>query len=220
MLLGHEYKPFEPGAWTGASTTKRSTTIHAGYGAPSDPEELRAPFDAMAIAGHSRCAQALLSSAWSLYVAGSTPNPLEWTDRLLLLYTAVMALCEPPGEPARDEEVFGRWQHVAERAGVWSDLTERGYSAQRIQQAHARIRDARNIATHGSDSVLVNLGYPAEATRTVRGPREVPGADLALAVIRADWGPLLFAARAVTTELWCRAQAENFDDGWFEDHFQ
>jgi hypothetical protein len=171
----------------------------------------------MAAAADRRCARALLSASWSLYVSDRLPNELEVTERLIALVTAVMSLCDP-GEPADDDVVFGRWIRAADRLGVWESAGQHVTKA-RVRALHARLRDVRNIATHGADAVLVNLGYPAGDVRTMRGPRQVQGSELALAVIDSAWGPLAYAVGQVVRHLWHEALDSGFDDETFERNF-
>jgi hypothetical protein len=171
----------------------------------------------MSLAAERRSARALLSASWSLYVSDRRPNELEVTERLIALVTAVMSLCDP-GEPVSDDEVFGRSMAVTDKLGVW-DSEGLHLSRERISSLHARLRDVRNIATHGSDAVVVNLGYPAAVLRTMRGARQVEGSDLALAVIDSAWGPLAYAAGQVVRHLWADALDSRFDDEAFDRNF-
>jgi hypothetical protein len=213
-------KPYEPGQWTGTSRTPWSTYVYEEpYVAPDDDAVLRAPFRAMARAKDSRCARALLSASSSLYASACRPNQLDVTERLMMLVSAVMTLCDPGGDPVADSVVLKRWLRVAERFDVWRQLDDLRLTPERIKDVHARIHDVRNIGTHGSDAVLINLGYPADAVRTMRGQRTVSGSDLALAVIDSSWQPLAYAVPKVLHRLWEDAMQHDFDDASFEIHF-
>lgn len=137
----------------------------------------------------------------------------------MALVTAAMSLCDPGGEPVPDDVVFKRWMTVAAKLQVWERLYELRLTEQRVQAVHERLRDVRNIAAHGSDAVLVNLGYPADEVRTMRGKRTVSGSDLALAVIDSAWQPLAYAVPHVVRHLWQEALAHEFDDERFEQNF-
>jgi hypothetical protein len=108
---------------------------------------------------------------------------------------------------------------VAANVDVWEGLDEIRLTKDRVRTLHERLRDVRNIAVHGSDAVLVNLGYPADAVRTMRGRRTVSGSELALAVIDSAWQPLGYAVPHVVRHLWLQAVDSGFDDVAFEANF-
>jgi hypothetical protein len=73
----------------------RTVSEYGPYELPADEELLRAPFAALALAEERRSARALLSAAHSLYLGDREPNDLERTDRVLHIYAAIEALCDP-----------------------------------------------------------------------------------------------------------------------------
>jgi hypothetical protein len=215
--LSGNVKPYEPGKSRGTTSPRFSLHMYAQYPAPEEDAVLCAPFEAISVAAEHRSARALLSASWSLYVSDRRPVELEVTERLTALVTVVMSLCDP-GEPVSDDEVFKRWMTVADKLGAW-DNEDLRLSRERMRSLHARLRDVRNIAAHGSDAVLVNLGYPAAVVRTMRGARQVAGSELALAVIDSAWGPLAYAAGQVVRRLWAEGLKTGFDDEAFDRNF-
>jgi hypothetical protein len=89
------------------------------------------------------------------------------------------------------------------------------YQQHEIEEAKGLANDLRNIAAHGSDDVLVNLGYPASAVRVLPGGRRRSGAELGLARAAAAEPVLRHAVRDATHRLAIEAIANEWDDNWF-----
>ncbi len=51
--------------------------------------------------------------------------------------------------------------------GVWKEMSG-VYGQGEMKEAKRLARDLRNITQHGSDDILVNLGYPPEAIRPMK----------------------------------------------------
>lgn len=64
-------------------------------------------------------------------------------------------------------------------------LEARGWAPDEISEALERMVKARNIATHGADAVLLDLGYAADAVRRMRYG-EALGTELAAGSIQSD----------------------------------
>jgi hypothetical protein len=208
------YKLREQDAWIAREQTHGGGIYHwAEYPAPR-PDLLRVPFEAMD-ALDKRCAQALLSASLALLQASrASRSPLS--EQLRNLHSAIEALCEPaPGAPGAS----GRWRQLADRLGVWSELAKRGYEEADVDAFQKRLNVARNVATHGSDAALLDLGYPADAHRILPGGRQAKGEDLAFSAVNADLTPLRFAVRFAIRELICRVRAKDWDDSAFEQEF-
>ena len=194
-----------------------SITEYPLYQLPSDEASLRAPFLAMEAAmdtDHLGAlhARAILSTAWTLYTSQPQGSALQRTDRLLLLGTAIEALCDI-GQGTWDGSQ-ARWKHVTGALGVWTEL-HGAYTQREINDARKLAKHLRDIAAHGSDTVLVNLGYPPTLIRTL--PREIErtGDELALARAAATEPILRYAVRKVALHLAQRGLHDGWDDTWF-----
>jgi hypothetical protein len=209
-----EHKPFEERVWTGGSMPRgRSVTEYSPYELSQDPAKLSAAFRAIELAPDRISARAILGCAWALYLVEAKPGEVQPADQLLLLSGAIEALCDL-GEGPDGSDASKRWTRVLERSGVRRELGRR-YQQDELKDAAALARDIRNIAAHGSDSVLVNLDYPPSASRQFRGGREVAGRDLALARGLSAKAILLFAVRSVAEHLSEELVKRDFDDDWF-----
>jgi hypothetical protein len=164
-----------------------------------------------------RSAHVLLSAAWSLFHSRRMPSQLEATDRALYLSTALAALCEPPDPNTGG--VLDRWRHLRDGLDLRTELCAQGYSDAELQRAEERSYDTRNIAAHGGDAALVNLGYPADATRSLKGQRTIAGHELAISVLNADRRPMLWTLREAIRRLLLRAADDGWDDECFEKVF-
>jgi hypothetical protein len=89
-----------------------------------------------------------------------------------------------------------------------------------VQAAQDRLRLARNIATHGADAVLLDVGYPPTATRHMRRGPPAEGKHLAYPALCADLSPLVFAVRFVLRELFKTMRDATWDDAAFEKQFR
>jgi hypothetical protein len=230
----NDHKLYEPGQWMTKNRVQgRTVSEYQPYELPADDDLLGAPFAAFAVAAERRSARALLSAAHSLYLAEREPNDLERTDRVLHLYAAVEALCDPgqslparlpaltrlwrrvrPGRPEREN----RWGRITERYGIWRDLRS-SYGQRELADAQRLTRDLRNLAAHSADAVLANLGFPTTATRAIGGTRVVTGEQLALARAATALPVLRSAVHATATRLLRGALDHGFDDGWWDEQF-
>jgi hypothetical protein len=194
-----------------------SITEYPLYQLPSDEASLRAPFLAMEAAldtNHLGAlhARAILSTAWTLYTSQPQGGALQRTDRLLLLGTAIEALCDI-GQGAGDGGQ-ARWKHVTGALGVWTEL-HGAYTQREINDARKLGNSLRDIAAHGSDTVLVNLDYPRTLTR--RLPRNIhrTGEELSLARAVATEPILRYAVRKVALHLAQHGVRDGWNDPWF-----
>lgn len=212
-------KRYDKEKWVGGRGQPKGGDIieYQEYELPRDPEVLRAPFRALERASENNlAARAVLSAAWSLYLAERAPGDLERTDRLMLVFAAIDALCDAGGGPTDDGD--NRWGRLAERHGIWREMKD-AYSQKDIKDAKALTRDLRNIATHGSDDVLLNLGYPPEQIRKFRGGRERTGAELSLAEAATSFPVLATAAHLAARRIASQGVESHWDDEVFLANF-
>lgn len=188
-------------------------SVWAPYRAPA-ADVLSAPFEAMA-ARERRSAQALLSSAHAL-VQGGRRSRISLSEEIRGTIAAIELLCER--EPLA-HDAFDRWTVIAERLGVWEKAGIRGYAPEDIADLHDRLRFARNVAMHGADAVLLDLGYPEDAERRVARKKNAAGTDFAFAALAADLEPLRSAVRHVLRELFTLMRASSWNDEEFEAQF-
>ena len=189
---------------------------HGPYELPEHEPQLALPFAAITAAQDTTHpgrlhARSLLAAACAIMVIQRRPADLERTDELLQLQAAVEALCDLPDHEDRPRRA--RWRAMNEKLGTWRELS--GYSTRELQAAEELTRDLRNIAAHGSDQVLLNLGYPAEVLRQLRDVPSRSGSELALARMSAAVPVLRHAVTHVAGELARRAVEQGFDDAWF-----
>jgi hypothetical protein len=169
---------------------------------PAD-DDLRLPFEAMAHTDR-RGAQAVLSASLQL-MEGGRASRLQPSERARALMAAVESLGEQPsGKNARK-----RFVRLMRRYGTDNAMEARGWSADKMVEALERMVKARNIATHGSDAVLLDLGYPADAVRKMLYG-EALGTELAAGSIQSDLPALV---HSVGRTLDC-AIRELASDGW------
>jgi hypothetical protein len=211
----------------------RTVSEYGPYELPADDELLRAPFAALALVEQRRSARALLSATHSLYLADREPNDLERTDRLLHIYAAIEALCDPGQTPTQPPSLVARlwrwlrrsrperdnrWGRVTERYDVWKQLRA-SYSQREIRDAQRLARDLRNLAAHSAHAVLANLGFTATATRALGGARVVTGEELGLARAATALPVVRSAVHETATRLWRGALENGFDDVWWDAQF-
>jgi hypothetical protein len=219
LRLGEEHKLYEPELFMGRSTKQGGVRHHSlFYEPPSDAAELGWPFIAMERAPEHRSAGALLSATWALYQATHWPYELQLTDRMLYLQTAVASLCEAPGG-GDNRAMYDRWRALRTRLGLLQELAARGIEATDIEASEQRLSDVRNIAAHGIDSVLINLGYPTDRPRRFSKKRERGGEELALAQLYSELHPLQWMVRQALQRTWRTVVAANFSDDAFESGF-
>lgn len=157
---------------------------YAMYELPAEDRVLAAPFLAMEAAldvdgGGSLHARATIAAAACLYTLNRRPTDLHRTDALLHLEAAVEAICDTDDT---DLEGGRRWAAITDRLGVWRGL--KGYTSRELNEAKRLSRDLRNIAAHGSDQVLLNLGYPRDLARPLKDGRIRSGQELACTSLR------------------------------------
>jgi hypothetical protein len=166
-------------------------------------EELRLPFEAMAHTDR-RGAQAVLSASFQL-MAGGRVSRLQPSERARALMAAVESLGEQPsGKKPRP-----RFVRLMQRHGTDHAMEARGWGPDEISQALERMVKARNIATHGADAVLLDVGYAADAVRKMRYG-EALGTELAAGSIQSDL-PALVHVVGRTLD---RTIRELASDGW------
>jgi hypothetical protein len=211
---GMVHKPYEPGKWTGTTVPSgRVNTQYEEYTVTDDPPKLSAPFSMMRMAGTMLAPRAVLSGAWQLHLAERQPVEIQRTDELVHLHTAIDALCDI-GLGPDDHDTQKRWNAITKRFGVWEELRN-VYRAEELDQAQQLGRDLRNITQHGSDDVLVNLGYPKGARREVQGKRELTGEQLSLARASFTVPVLRHGVRAVAHQL----ADDGIQNGWSDERF-
>jgi hypothetical protein len=209
------YKHKEDGHWINKERVRGGGSIHyAPYSAPG-ADVLAAPFEAFAHLDR-RCAQALLGAALNLFNAFRRSRS-EVSAQLRNVMASLEVLCEEQGKLWAAE---ARWEKIADRFDVWSEIEKIGYDKAEIPDLQQRLKRARNIATHGSDAALLDLGYPEQAQRQVSKTDFAPGTDFAFAILAADLAPLRFALRYVIRELFAICRTSNWDDATFEAQFQ
>ena len=162
-------------------------------------------------------ARAVLSAAWSLYLAERQPQDLERTDRVVHLSAAIDALCDLGEGPTREGEA--RWAVLSERLGVWDEI-QPSYSAQEIEEAKSLVRDLRNVTVHGSDDILVNLGYPPEMIRLLPGIRKRSGEELSLAQTAAIYPVIATAVKLAARRVAQQGIETGWDDAAFRGSFE
>jgi hypothetical protein len=198
---------------------QREWVAHKEYEPPAGEAELQLPFQAFGRVESSRSAQALLSASWSLAQAGRASR-LTLSDRLIKLYAAVAALCDPGIRQVSGSEVLTRWNRLAVRVGTWEAIAQTRYRGLDPQLANERLKDARDIATHGADAVLLDLGYPIGRERKIAGRRVAEPSSLAVASLSSDLSALLHAARHATRTLWLETAAADWSDSKFFAYFE
>lgn len=211
----HKIKEFEQ--WPQRERERgRGIVEYSEYELPAERVALAAPFEILALAHERLGARAVASAAWALYVSERNPADLERTDKLLYLSAAIESICDIGADP---ENPDNRWGRLSERYGVWKDLTHH-YSQLELKEAKRLASDIRNITAHGSDDVLVNLGYPPEATRPMPRGRTLTGEQLALARAAAVLPILGVAVRGVIEKVAEEGSEHEWSDDWFTGLFK
>lgn len=215
IQLGQRFKPREHEKWMPREQVKGNSIRFWGeYEAPG-ADLLGIPFQAIENL-ERRSSQALLSAALAQQQA-SRASRFLLSERVRNIHAAIECLCEP--EPGA-RGAYDRWDVVADRFGVWEALGKRGYDPQDAIDVQERLKNARNIAAHGSDAVLIDLGYPEAQKRKMQGKnRYALGQDLAIAAIQADLTPLVFAVGHVLNQLLLLMRDSKWDDKLFEAQF-
>jgi hypothetical protein len=209
--IRQRYKRLEQGKWPAKERTQGGGIwMNRGYQVP-DLATLRTPFQAVAVKDR-RCAQALLSASLTLHTA-SRGSRYQLSERLRAVRSAIETLCESaPGKSDAEE----RWERLVARYGVENVLAERGYEQGDAEAISRRLRIARNVATHGADAVLLDLGWPAGLDRPGPGKAVTKAEDLGIAALHADLAMLGLAVRLVLREMWPVVRECGFDEAAFE----
>jgi len=216
IQLGQRFKLREHEKWIPRERVKgNSIRFWGDYEAPS-ADVLRTPFEAIDNL-ELRCSQALLSAALARSQA-SRASRFLLSERVRSIHVAIECLCErEPGAGG----AYDRWEIVADRFGVWGELEKRGYDPQDALDVQERLKNARNVATHGADAALIDLGYPEARQRKMQGKnRYALGQDLAIAAVQADLAPLIYAVGHVVKELFLLMSNNNWDGTLFEAQFR
>jgi hypothetical protein len=202
----------------GADESGRPTEDGGGinlYGAFEMPAEdvARLPFQAMAHVDR-RGAQAVLSAGLHLLNA-SRASRLQPSERARALMAAVEALGEQPsGKGAR-----ARFRRLTERHGTDKAAEARGWSPARVRAAFDRIVKARNIATHGADAVLLDLGYPPDARRKMLYGTAL-GTELAAGGLQSDLPVLVHVVGRTLDQTIRELAADGWSDAAYDGYFK
>lgn len=217
--FGIQRKLYEPGHGFGRAQRRgnRITLHDIAYRLTRSENYLTAPFVAMdeARAGN-QCALAILSAARSLYLAQQIPNELERTERVLHVWRAKEALSDRGRRGQGSNEQ--RWQRLVMNLRLRSELAQRGYNHEEIDEALALVESLRHLATHRSEDVLVNLNYP-EQLKTQLKTETLDADKLALALVAADWPVLLATVRVAARRLAKGAIKNGWSESWFNRRF-
>jgi hypothetical protein len=215
LFIEQPSKLFEPGTPITHSRQRAGRLVHRSPYPLPDVELLRIPFDAIDLVRERRSAQALLSASWAYFQAARGSRSLL-SERLRHLLVAVETLGEPaPGKEMR----WSRWRRIRDRSEVHEALKVRGHSCEEIKRAEKRLKQARNIATHGADAALIDLGFPPGEQRELLHGSMMPTDDLGFAALSADLSTLLYAVRLVLNASLREAAASDWDDEEFDRQF-
>lgn len=215
LFIEQHSKRFEPDVPITRRRQRPGRLVHRSPFPLPEPELLPIPFDAIDLVRERRSAQALLSASWAYFQAARGTRSLL-SERLRHLLVAVETLGEPaPGKQMR----WSRWRQIRDRFEVHQALKVRGHSRGEIKRAEKRLKQARNIATHGADAALIDLGFPPGGQRELLHGSMMPTNDLGFAALNADLSALLFAVRLVLDGALRAAAANGWDDEEFEQQF-
>jgi hypothetical protein len=209
-------KEYDPGEWISQKRPSVGSIYHwSAYEVPDQPL-LGQPFEAIVEIENKRSAQALLSASLAIFQAARGSRFLL-TERLRHVLVAVETLGEPkPGKTMK----WKRWERVSRRFGAQKRMRARGYTEAEIERAEQRLKDARNIATHGSDAALIDLGYPKGQQRALKFGGPMPSADLGFAALSADLTLLIAEVQHVLDQLLTHMSQHQWDDQEFERQFK
>jgi hypothetical protein len=209
-------KEYDPGEWISKKRPNVGSIYHwTAYEVPDQPL-LGLPFEAIAQIEKKRSAQALLSASWAIFEAARGSRFLL-TERLRHVLVAVETLGEPrPGKTMK----WKRWERISRRFGAQQRMRARGYTEGEIERAEQRLKDARNIATHGSDAALIDLGYPKGQQRALKFGGPMPSADLGFAALSADLTLLIAEVQHVLDQLLTHMSQHQWDDQELERQFK
>jgi len=208
-------KEYDPREWISKKRASVGSIYHHSAYTVPEGELLALPFEALQAAPTVRSAQALLSASWATFEA-SRGSRFLLSERLRYILVAVESLIE--SEPAGKLE-WQRWERLSQRFGVHDELRSRGYTAEEIEIAESRLRNARHIATHGADAALIDLGFPEGSERPMRYGPPMPAEDLGFPALSADLRILVFAVQHVLNQLLRHQHEAGWDDAMFEAQF-
>lgn len=215
--LGQTIKPFEPDMFAPRSSSS-SRIIEHGAWQLADDETLRLPFQAMRHAHDAPHALAVLAAARALYLAARFPSDLTVSERHLQLFTAVATLCETDGSFST-KAMLKRWRKLRSGLDLHRELLLAGYSTNQLVTAEEHLKHVRDMAAHAPDSVLINLGYPAERIRTFSGNQSISGEQLSRAMLLSDLRPLLYIVRLALMTVIRRMAEADWDRAAFDGLF-
>jgi hypothetical protein len=208
-------KEYQPSVRVGRKGRRGAVITEFGpYALSKSAAYQRAPFRAMEEAHRGNdAALNLLSAARSLYLAARIPNDLEQTERLVQVWRAKEALCNAGlrgrGKPG------ARWESLVRSLRLREALIARGYAADEIEEAFELAQSLRDLTTHYSQDVLVNLNYPEQRKVTLTRGRTLSSKSIGLAYVADDW-PVLSAAVHLAARRLAKAAIRN---GWDEAKF-
>jgi hypothetical protein len=192
----------------------RSIQQYREYEVSDDVALLQLPLRALRKVETHHSARALLSATWAWRHAASDGSTLEVTDIMFYAFTCLAALCEDPAKPTNNV-MLDRWESLPDNVpGLFDKALESGLDREDLVHARKRLQDVRNLAAHGSDAVLVNLGFPASRTRAF-GKREVEGVELGFGSLHAALRPSLWLLRECLLHCWAVADETDFNDDRF-----
>lgn len=176
------------------------------YSLPT-PDLLVIPFEAMAHTDrHS--AQAVLSASVQ-HLAAARASRLLPSERIRGLLAGMEAL----GHQG-NADGLKNFLRLVGHFGLWTSAVAQGWDEARLRRALQRMTDERNIATHGADAALLDLGYPADAERQMRFAK-VMGYDVGSATLLADLEVTAHLLGRVIAALYHSQTANGWDDGEF-----
>lgn len=217
--LGTQRKPFDPeGSRRRSSQRGASITQFGPYVMTRSQSQLKAPAIALSLArAGNQCALSLLSASRALYNAERFPSDLERSEKIVEVWRARDALCDPGrrGQGSVDQ----RWKSLIRRLKIEAFLRESGYAQTEIEAALDLTYAVRNLSVHRADDVLVNLSYPPAMITRLNDQKDRSGHDLALAAIAADAPIVLMAVRRATRAMARSAIANNWDERKFHAYF-
>lgn len=192
----------------------RSVQHYGEYEVVDDIGLLQLPLRALRKVETHHSARALLSATWAWRHAARGGSTLEVTDTMFYAFTCLAALCEDPEKPA-NKVMLDRWEALPGNVpGLYEKALASGLDRDDLLHARKRLQDVRNLAAHGSDAVLVNLGFPSSRIRAF-GKREVEGVELGFGSLHAALRPSLWLLRECLLHCWAVADATDFSDDRF-----
>jgi len=204
------HKRYDPDQWISKERRHNGAIyMYEPYALPAD-DILAAPFAAFQKIT-LRPAQALLGSTAALYRC-EVGSDLTLSERISEVARAIERLCEP----ANGGQVWKRWSRLSAHFKVWSTLgANRGYSPSRAKELQQRLRNARNISTHGADAALIDLGWTAGNRHLMHGHTALAD-DLALAALYRDLRPMVAVVGEALQATWHAMLDSNFSEEAFE----